>query len=97
MADQSKRQAVMTKIITKAWSDPEYKARLKADPSAALAEAGVNVPKNVTVQVHEETDSIVHLVLPPSPAEGVLSDEDLENIAGGKSGSGSWCPGCNVD
>ncbi len=83
------------KVVTKAWSDPEYKARLKADPKATLAEAGVDVKEDIEIVVHENTDTTIHVVLPASPAGETLSEQDLEQIAGGPS-SGvfhdiSWC------
>jgi hypothetical protein len=72
------------KVVTKAWSDPEYKARLKAEPNATLAEAGVDVPEGVEIQVLEDTDTTMHLVLPASPAGETLSEEELDQIAGGR-------------
>jgi hypothetical protein len=71
------------KVVTKAWSDPEYKARLKADPIAVLAEAGVNVKKGIEIEVHEDTDKLMHVVLPASPAGETLSEEELEGISAG--------------
>jgi hypothetical protein len=73
------------KVVTKAWSDPEYKARLMSDPKAVLAEAGVDVTEGVEIEVHEDTDTTMHMVLPASPAGETLSEQDLEQIAGGAS------------
>lgn len=53
-------------IISKAWSDPEYKERFLRDPKAVLTEAGVQIPVNVEIVVCIDTDEIVHLVLPTS-------------------------------
>jgi hypothetical protein len=74
-----------TKVITKAWSDPAYKAKLVADPRAALAEAGLNAPANLNIKVVENTNSLVHLVLPPPPS-AELSEESLAMVSGG------WIP-----
>ncbi len=71
------------KVVSKAWSDPEYKSRLKADPIATLAEAGVDVKEGIEIEVHEDTDKLMHVVLPASPAGDTLSEEDLERIVGG--------------
>jgi hypothetical protein len=79
---QENHSALYPKIIAKAWSDPAYKARLLADPRAALAEAGVSVPAGKAVRVVENTDRLVHLVLPQRPT-GELSEADLDNAAGG--------------
>lgn len=72
-----------TKIVTKAWSDPEFKARLLADPKAALAECGVQVPASMQISVHEDSDDVVNMVLPISPAGEALSELELEQVAGG--------------
>ena len=70
------------KVIAKAWSDEAFKAQLLNEPAAALAAAGVDVPKGVTVKVVENTDSLFHLVLPLRP-DGELDDEALDKVAGG--------------
>ena len=69
-------------IIAKAWSDPAFKAKLLADPHAALEELGVAVAAGKTVKVVENADRHLHLVLPPKPA-GALSEEALDHVAGG--------------
>jgi len=74
-----------TKAIAKAWSDPAYKARLLADPQAALAEVGVSAPENLKFKVVENTADVVHLILPPPPS-GELSEESLALVSGG------WIP-----
>ncbi len=83
------------KVVTKAWSDPEYKARLMSDPKAVLAEAGVDVKQGIEIEVHENTDTTIHVVLPASPAGETLSEQDLDQIAGGASSGAfhdiSWC------
>jgi hypothetical protein len=70
------------KLVKKAWDDPAFKAQLLERPNAALAAAGVPVPAGVTVKVLEDTDKVVHLVLPPKPT-GVLADDHLDLVAGG--------------
>lgn len=77
-------------IIAKCWADPEFKARLLADPRATLAAEGFNVPDSIEVLVMENTPRVVHMVLPPAPAEGELEDEALEAVAGGAYW-GCWC------
>ena len=57
----------INKVIAKAWTDDEYKAKLLDDPHAALADAGIDVPEGVTVLVMENTADTVHLVVPPAP------------------------------
>ena len=71
-------------LIAKAWTDEEFKARLKADPKAAMKEVGIDIPGNHTVHVHEAAPDEHHLVIPPKPGPDELSDEDLDKVAGGR-------------
>jgi nitrile hydratase alpha subunit len=70
------------KVIAQAWSDPAYKQKLLSDPSATLTAAGFKVSGR-KVKVFEDTNDVVHLVLPPPPASGELTDDVLDRIAGG--------------
>ncbi len=70
------------RIRERAEADPAFRAELVANPRKALeSELGVQIPEDVSVQVHEESLSEVHLVLPASQED--LSDADLEMVAGG--------------
>jgi hypothetical protein len=70
------------RIRQRAASDADFREQLRSDPRSALAaELGVEIPSEVTVHLHEESLSEVHLVLPPSQED--LSDADLEMVAGG--------------
>jgi hypothetical protein len=69
-------------LAARAWSDPAFKARLLAEPAAALAEQGIAMPPGVELRVHENDAAVVHLTLPPAPGEE-LSDEQLDAVAGG--------------
>jgi hypothetical protein len=44
-----------TKVLTSAWSDEDYAARLQADPAAVVAEAGLEVPEGATVEIVAST------------------------------------------
>ncbi len=83
------------KTIQRAWSDPDFKARLLADPRDAAAEMGVRIPLGTEVQIWENTPSVEHIILPLDPAANELSDADLEAVAGGGSSKGSQGPSCN--
>jgi hypothetical protein len=72
------------KMVARAWRDPAFKAQLLADPNAALAAAGAPMPPSVTVKVVENTDKLVHLVLPAPPADTELSQEVLEQVTAGQ-------------
>jgi hypothetical protein len=81
---------VYEKVVARAWSDPTFKAQLLADPSAALIAVGAP-PPGVRVKVVENTDQLVHLVLPARPSETELSDADIETVVAGLP---SNPPGC---
>ena len=70
------------KLVARAWSDAAFKERLMSDTAAVFKENGIHVAPGVEVRVLENSSSTVHLVLPPSPDEE-LSDEHLEQVAGG--------------
>ncbi len=68
-------------LIGKAAADDGFRAKLIAEPKAAVKEAlGVDLPESITVHVHEETGLSAHVVLPPSAG---LTEVDLERIAAG--------------
>jgi len=73
-------------VLKHATTDPAYRQALKADPAKVLAEAGVKVDKATEYVVLEQSPRKVYLVLPRLVAEGELSDEMLETVAGGASG-----------
>jgi hypothetical protein len=69
-------------LIAKAWSDEGFKARLLANPKAAMAEVGMDAPEGVEIEVVESTQEKAYLVISPKPV-GELSDEDLDKVSGG--------------
>jgi hypothetical protein len=73
-------QKNFAKVITKAWKDPAYKRKLLSNPDAVLKNEGLDIPKGMHVEFHEDTNKVMHFTLPRRP-EGHLSDEQLQNIA----------------
>ena len=70
-----------TKIVDKATGDADFRARLLGDPKGALEqELGVAIPASMSIEVHEESGSTAHLVLPP---DSKLGESDLQAVAGG--------------
>ncbi len=75
-------------ILNRAAEDGEFRARLIANPKAAIsAEIGATIPDGFDVAVHEDSANIFHLVLPPSPE---LTEAELETATGGLSVIGTW-------
>jgi hypothetical protein len=71
------------RIIAKAWSDPAFKRRLMSDPKGVAKEFGFSVPEHVELRVVENTEHLVHVVVPVRPSADILSDEQLDAVAGG--------------
>ena len=51
------------KVVAKAWTDPEYRARLLADGTAAIAELGFQGPQGEHIVVLENTPAVHHVVV----------------------------------
>ncbi|HQR45991.1 MAG TPA: NHLP leader peptide family RiPP precursor [Thermoanaerobaculia bacterium] len=75
-------------IIARAWSDPDFKRRLIADPAAIGREYGIPTPPGVQIRVVEDTPQVRHFILPLKP-DNELSDESLDRVAGGAGPGGS--------
>ena len=76
------RRDFEARIVARAWSDESYRATLKSDPRAAIAdETGITVPENVTIEVREETPEKAYLVIPVNRAE--IDEDQLEAAGGG--------------
>ncbi|GGB27003.1 hypothetical protein GCM10011505_05420 [Tistrella bauzanensis] len=71
MADVTQRLA---DLLRQAASDADLRARLRHDPLAALADAGLDVPEGCEVTVLEDRAELMHLVL-PSP---LMAYDDID-------------------
>ena len=68
--------------------DADFRGRLAADPAAAMAETGLELPAGFDqVSVVENTAETFHVVFPPSP-NALLGDETLGAVSGGVCYSG---------
>jgi hypothetical protein len=82
--------------MAQAVSDPVFRMRLTADPVATMKAAGIAIPDGVAVKVVENTETLLHLVL-PAVGTHELTDQDLEAVAGGvgtgtcAAASGAYC------
>lgn len=67
-------------ILAKSAEDEDFRAQLIADPKSVIsAELGIFIPEDFNVEVHEESTTTAHFILPPSPR---LTEEDLAQVAG---------------
>lgn len=63
--------------------DMDFRAEFKADPKSAVVAVGNSVPPDfLDIRVVEDTEDVVHFVLPPNP-NSQLSDEYLSAVSGG--------------
>ena len=67
-----------TKIIDRAAVDREFRASLVGDPKRAIErELGIPIPASYSIDVHEDSRTTAHVVLPPASS---LSETDLETV-----------------
>ena len=74
-------------VVAKAMKDASFRELLLKNPKAAIQkELGLELPQEVSVQVHQNSSTVIHLVLPQPldvSSERVLSEADLAQVAGG--------------
>jgi hypothetical protein len=74
-------------IIARAVEDSDFRVRLLADPMGVIeGELGAAIPEGVAVNVHEESSTAVHIVL---PASDQLVRDELDAIVGAHRGGAS--------
>jgi hypothetical protein len=71
------------KVIATALVDKAFKQKLMADPVSVLGAEGVEIRPGVQIRVVEDTENVHHLVLPVKPSSKDLTDDQLQQIAGG--------------
>jgi len=73
---------VANTIVTRAVKDADFRERLLKDPKTTIAnELQIEVPENVTFQFHENSSTVVHIVLPAVERE--ISEKELAQVVGG--------------
>jgi hypothetical protein len=79
--NQEEQARKISQLIAKCWADEGFKQKVLADPAATLRAEGVELTAGLSYVAHENTDRVVHLVVPAKPIE--LSDEYLDGVVGG--------------
>jgi len=74
-------------IIAKAVKDEAFREQLLKNPKGAIhKEFGIDFPEGLTIQVHQNSPTVINLVL-PEPLElstqRELSPQELQQVAGG--------------
>jgi hypothetical protein len=83
------RTEVERRLMKRSLEDESFRQSLLADPKGTMEqELGSRLPESVEVRAVEETPEIIYLVLPSASRVGQggeLSDQELEDVSGGKS------------
>lgn len=62
-----RNQRIYADIVVKYYGDPDFKAKVDADPTRVLKAEGLDVPEGVTIKLLFNTEELLHLVLPTLP------------------------------
>ena len=67
-------------LLSRAADDDSFRSLLLSNPRGAVKNAfGVDAPDTLTMHVHEDTRTDIHLVI---PSRDRLSDDELETVSG---------------
>jgi len=68
-------------IMARAMKDEAFRHELTVNPKTVLErELGIELPPNVSVMVHENTSSTIHLVLPTKSKIGGYRNYPMRNL-----------------
>jgi hypothetical protein len=90
------RAEMERKLIQRSLEDEDLRQRLLDDPKGTIEqELEIQLPESIEVRALEESAQTIYLVLPSASRVGQggeLSDQELEDVSGGKSAV-SFCAG----
>jgi hypothetical protein len=89
--DQEQQSKKIGEILAKCGVDDSFKQRLLTDTRATLETEGILLPEGLSVQIHENTPEVWHVILPNRPKD--LTDDDLDAVAGGRNFFMAWLRG----
>lgn len=79
---QPKGVEILDSVTAKALTSKAYKRKLLADPVTVLKDAGLKIPRGVTIVIHENQADTIHLVLPSQRADTInLKEVNITIIA----------------
>ena len=65
----AKNELIKAKAIAKAWTDPEFRLRLKDDPKGVLMEMGMEGLEGKEVKIYEDSENRKFVVADPKTAD----------------------------
>ena len=82
-------------LVARYYGDSDFTRRFDSDPAGVLKEMGMEVPEGMKLHVHKNTETDVHITLPPDPTSE-LNEKTLGSIYGGKGEDAPPCgSGCD--
>ena len=64
-----RNQQVYADVVAKYYGDPDFKAKMDADPTAVLRAEGLEIPEGADVKLLFNTEKLLHIVLPAPSAD----------------------------
>ncbi len=91
LAEMKSPEEMRAYIINKAKDDETFRSQLLADPKEALKqEFDITLPSSFNLQVHEDSATSAHIVLPPTQNLNL----DLSVVQGGAASCHTGSGGC---
>lgn len=59
-----RNQQAYADVVAKYYGDPDFKAKVDADPTAVLKAEGIDIPAGASVKLLFNTEKLLHIVLP---------------------------------